>query len=216
MRKSETFPALNGLRFLAAFAVVIFHYAPRVDAYTRLNDFVKNVIDQGPCAVSFFFILSGFLLGYRHLSGGSRKQTASDFYWSRFTRLYPVYLLAFLLFLPVAVQRYLLNPLPAAAGHHTFLFSAVLSCLMLQSWTPLAQAWNGPSWSLSVEAFLYFIFPFAVPRVSKLSDCRPRFFSPDRGLFLRDWPLLTSRTKFPIEHGSFTSQTIRSCGLRYF
>lgn len=169
MRKSETFPALNGLRFLAAFAVVIFHYAPRVDLYTRLNDFVKNLINEGPCAVSFFFILSGFLLGYRHLNGSVRKEKASDFYWSRFVRLYPVYLLAFLLFLPVAAQRYLLSPSPEAAAHHTFLFSAVLSCLMLQSWTPLAQAWNGPSWSLSVEAFLYFIFPFVAQRVSKLS-----------------------------------------------
>ena len=168
-RKSETFPALNGLRFFAVFAVVIFHYAPRVDVYTRLGAFGKNLIDQGPCAVSFFFILSGFLLGYRHLAGALRKEDASDFYWSRFVRLYPVYLLAFLLFLPVAVQRYLLTPQPAAAGQHTFLFSAVLSCLMLQSWTPLAQAWNGPSWSLSVEAFLYFIFPFVAFRVSKLS-----------------------------------------------
>lgn len=172
MRKSETFPGLNGLRFLAAFAVVIFHYAPRVDVYTRLNNFVRNLINQGPCAVSFFFILSGFLLGYRHLAGSSHKEKASDFYWSRFVRLYPVYLLAFLLFLPVAAQRYLLNPSPGATGKHTFLFSAVLSCLMLQSWTPLAQAWNGPSWSLSVEAFLYFIFPFVALRVSKISRLR--------------------------------------------
>jgi peptidoglycan/LPS O-acetylase OafA/YrhL len=169
VRKSETFPALNGLRFLAAFAVVIFHYSPRVDVYTRLNDFVKNMIDQGPCAVSFFFILSGFLLGYRNLAGSSHQDKASDFYWSRFVRLYPVYLLAFLLFLPVAAQRYPPNPPPGAEGNHTFIFSAVLSCLMLQSWTPLAQAWNGPSWSLSVEAFLYFVFPFVALRASKLS-----------------------------------------------
>jgi peptidoglycan/LPS O-acetylase OafA/YrhL len=169
VRKSETFPALNGLRFLAAFGVVIFHYAPRVDVHTRLNDFVKNLINQGPCAVSFFFILSGFLLGYRHLAGNSREQKAFDFYWSRFVRLYPVYLLAFILFLPVAAQRYLPNPSPGAPAHHTFIFSAVLSGLMLQSWTPLAQAWNGPSWSLSVEAFLYFIFPFVALRISKLS-----------------------------------------------
>ena len=185
MKKSETFPALNGLRFLAAFAVVIFHYAPRVDVYTRLNDFAKNLINQGPCAVSFFFILSGFLLGYRHLNRSARKEKASDFYWSRFVRLYPVYLLAFLLFLPVATQRHLLNPSSGSAGNHTFIFSAVLSCLMLQSWTPLAQAWNGPSWSLSVEAFLYFIFPFVALRVSKLSRLQAAF------LFGASW-LVTS------------------------
>jgi peptidoglycan/LPS O-acetylase OafA/YrhL len=40
---------------------------------------------------------------------------------------------------------------------------------MLQSWTPLAQAWNGPSWSLSVEAFMYLMFPLIGFRLSKLT-----------------------------------------------
>ena len=155
MRKSETFTALNGLRFLAALAVVIFHCAPRVGGYGRLPEILKNLIEEGPAAVGFFFILSGFVLAHRHLNGGPRVQTP-EFYWARFARLYPAYLLAFLLFLPVALQRYVVNPLPGSAGRHTFVLSAVLSCLMLQSWTPLAQAWNGPSWSLSVEAFMYF------------------------------------------------------------
>jgi peptidoglycan/LPS O-acetylase OafA/YrhL len=168
-RKSQTFPALNGLRFLAALAVVIFHYAPRVSSYERLPGIIKNLIDEGPCAVGFFFILSGFVLAYRHLSPGARVQKASDFYWARFVRLYPAYLLAFLLFAPIAVERYILHPSLASTGHHTFLFSAVLSPLMLQSWTPLAQAWNGPSWSLSVEAFMYLVFPFIGFRLLKLS-----------------------------------------------
>jgi peptidoglycan/LPS O-acetylase OafA/YrhL len=159
VRKSETFTALNGLRFLAALAVVIFHYAPRVGGYARLPEILKNLIGEGPAAVGFFFILSGFVLAHRHLNGGPRVQ-AADFYWARFARLYPAYLLAFLLFLPIALQRYVVDPAPGSAGRHTFVLSAILSCLMLQSWTPLAQAWNGPSWSLSVEAFMYLMFPF--------------------------------------------------------
>jgi len=169
MRKLETFTALNGLRFLAALAVVIFHYAPRVEAYTCVPGIIKNLINEGPAAVGFFFILSGFVLAHRHLYGGAPLQTPKAFYWARFARLYPAYLLAFLLFLPIAVQRYVLNPSPALMGHHTFLLSAVLSCLMLQSWTPLAQAWNGPSWSLSVEAFLYLMFPLIGLRLVNLS-----------------------------------------------
>jgi peptidoglycan/LPS O-acetylase OafA/YrhL len=167
VRKSETFTALNGLRFLAALAIVIFHYAPRVGGYARLPEILKNLIDEGPAAIGFFFILSGFVLAHRHLNGAPRVQ-APDFYWARFARLYPAYLLAFLLFLPVALQRYVVNPLPGSAGRHTFVLSAVLSCLMLQSWTPLAQAWNGPSWSLSVEAFMYLLFPFIGYRLSTL------------------------------------------------
>ncbi len=91
MRKSETFMALNGLRFFAALAVVIFHYATRVDGYARVPGFFRNLIDQGPCAVSFFFILSGFLLGYRYLYSGPRAESRVDFYSSRILRLYPAF-----------------------------------------------------------------------------------------------------------------------------
>src|SRR3981081_1549231 len=153
MQKSETFTALNGLRFLAALAVVIYHYGTKVEGYPRIPGIIKDFINLGPTAVSFFFILSGFVLAYRQLHGSSRIQTAGEFYWARFARLYPAYLLAFLLFLPIALQKYILSPSHTIAGRHTFILSAVLSFLMLQSWTPLAQAWNGPSWSLSVEGF---------------------------------------------------------------
>jgi peptidoglycan/LPS O-acetylase OafA/YrhL len=169
MRKAETFTALNGLRFLAALAVVIFHYAPRVNIYSQVPDILKNLINEGPSAVGFFFILSGFVLAHRHLYGDARVQTPAAFYWARFVRLYPAYLLAFALFLPIAAQRYLLNPSDSAMRHRTFALSAILSCLMLQSWTPLAQAWNGPSWSLSVEAFMYLMFPLIGFRLSKLT-----------------------------------------------
>ena len=169
VEKPETFPALNGLRFLAALAVVIFHYAPRVENYGGVPGFLKNLIDQGPSAVGFFFILSGFVLAHRHLQGGKQTQSAPDFYWARFLRLYPAYFLAFLLFLPVALQRSASYSSYGFAGQHNFALSAILSCLMLQSWTTLAQAWNGPSWSLSVEAFMYLAFPLIGMRLVRLS-----------------------------------------------
>ena len=172
MQKSQTFSALNGLRFLAALAVVTFHYAPRVLHYGELPAALKNLINEGPCAVGFFFILSGFVLGYRYLRAGARVEGTAEFYWARFARIYPAYFLAFLLFLPVAVQRYALNGPTESAGRHTFLSSAALSGLMLQSWTPLAQTWNGPSWSLSVEAFLYLLFPLIGYRVARLGRRR--------------------------------------------
>jgi peptidoglycan/LPS O-acetylase OafA/YrhL len=181
LQKSETFTALNGLRFFAALCVVIFHYAPRAEGYSRVPVVVKNLINEGPAAVGFFFILSGFVLAYRHLQSGVRVRTATTFYWARFVRLYPAYLLAFLLFIPMAVQQDLSNTSSPPAGRHTFILSAVLSCLMLQAWTPLAQAWNGPSWSLSVEAFMYLTFPFVGARLIKLSRRKTIF------AFLASW-----------------------------
>src|SRR5579884_3817814 len=97
-REHETFPALNGLRFLAALAVVIFHYAPRINGYARVPIFLRNLNGEGPCAVGFFFILSGFVLAHRYLRNDDRELPAGNFYWARFLRIYPAYFLAFLLF----------------------------------------------------------------------------------------------------------------------
>ena len=150
---------------IAAVAVVGYHYAPHVNGFSRLPQFFQNLVLCGPLAVPFFFILSGFVLShaYQHrvpLTLESRKH----FWWSRVARLYPIYLLAWLLFLPMAYAKYLGHAAGHAHGHlqqaTTFASSGVLSVVGMQSWTPLSQAWNGPSWSLSVEMFFYFLFPF--------------------------------------------------------
>jgi peptidoglycan/LPS O-acetylase OafA/YrhL len=48
--------------------------------------------------------------------------------------------------------------------------SAGLSVTLLESWLPqTALAWNMPNWSLSVEAFFYLLFPFLLPRMTRLS-----------------------------------------------
>jgi peptidoglycan/LPS O-acetylase OafA/YrhL len=168
LKNEENFTALNGLRFLAALAVVIFHVAYRVQGYADLPSVVKKVIYEAPAAVGFFFILSGFVLANRHVRNNSQAENAMDFYWARFIRLYPAYLLGFLLFVPIAMQKYLAQA-SLTGGLGTFISSATLSLLMLQAWTPLAQAWNGPSWSLSVEAFMYAMFPLIGFRLIKLS-----------------------------------------------
>ncbi len=169
IQKRETFTALNGLRFLAALAVVCFHFAPRINTYPECPAILRNLISEGPTAVPFFFILSGFVLAHRHLRNRERPETARAFYWARFLRLYPAYTFAFVLFMPMAIEKYLRGPLSASWGRHTFVAGAALSSLMLQAWTPFAQAWNGPSWSLSVEAFMYLMFPLIALRLINLS-----------------------------------------------
>jgi peptidoglycan/LPS O-acetylase OafA/YrhL len=166
---SETFTALNGLRFLAALAVVFFHFAYKIDGYDRVPEVVKKLIHFGPAAVGFFFILSGFVLASRHFRNSLRTETPAEFYWARFIRIYPAYLVGFLLFAPIAVQKYLAHSSSTMTAPGTFVLSAVLYSLMLQAWTPLAQAWNGPSWSLSVEAFMYFVFPPIMVRLTRLN-----------------------------------------------
>ena len=168
-QRSEIFTALNGLRFLAALIVVFYHYARKMEGFAAFPRAIRSLIECGPAAVGFFFILSGFVLAHRYLEDDSEAQPDAAFYWARFARIYPAYMVAFLLFLPGAIDKYIVHRTPGS-GPATFALSAGLSCLMLQSWTPLAQAWNGPSWSLSVEAFMYLIFPFIGWRLRGLRD----------------------------------------------
>jgi peptidoglycan/LPS O-acetylase OafA/YrhL len=90
------------------------------------------------------------------------------FWVARVARLYPVYLFAFVLFAPIAYVKYVQHPANGISEIRTFLLGGTLNLVALQAWTPLAQAWNGPSWSISVEAFFYLIFPFALPRILRL------------------------------------------------
>ncbi len=161
--------ALTSLRFFAAIAIVVYHYAREVKGIDVLPQSAKALIDCGPLALSFFFALSGFVLS---ISYGERIITyskAQAFWLARFARLYPAYLLSYLLFLPMALQKYILRPAPeaSASAHKTFLAGAILSPLLLQSWTSFSQAWNGPSWSLSVEAFFYLLFPYIAFRLMR-------------------------------------------------
>ena len=165
---TETFTALNGLRFIAALAVVFYHYAPNIAGYSRVPGVFRDIISDGPLAVPFFFILSGFVLGFKHVGSHNALSNLGRFYWSRFARIYPVYLIAFVLFAPIAIQKYLSEPL-VLEGTHYFLASAALYIVMLQAWTPFAQAWNGPAWSVSVEAFMYAVFPWTAAWLMKLS-----------------------------------------------
>ena len=48
--------------------------------------------------------------------------------------------------------------------------SSISTVLMLQTWIPLnSMAWHMPTWSLSNEAFFYFLFPFVLPLFGRLS-----------------------------------------------
>jgi peptidoglycan/LPS O-acetylase OafA/YrhL len=171
----KVFIALNGLRFIAALAIVAYHYAPLIENYQNLPAIIRKLINECPAAVGFFFILSGFVLAHRYLGDESQIENIAGFYGSRFRRIYPAYMVGFVLFIPLAFVKYITHPPYGVLEGNTLVISAILYCLMLQAWTPLAQAWNGPSWSLSVEAFMYLVFPVLGARIARLSN-RNTFF----------------------------------------
>ncbi len=167
MRQNLT--ALNGLRIFAAAVVIGFHYGILTESFPRLPHFLQNVVGNGTIALPFFYLLSGFVLTHAYAGRIATPRQKRDFYLARFARLYPAYLLSFVLFLPIAVEKYLRHP--AISQHHgprTFVLGGAVTVFALQAWTSLSQAWNGPGWSLSVEAFFYFAFPLVLPRIVRM------------------------------------------------
>jgi len=150
--------ALTGLRFIAALHVVAFHLRGvrmlQLDGYPLLDNFVGH----GYIAVSLFFVLSGFVLAYTQLDDTARQVSRWQFYLSRFSRIYPVYLLGLLVTFPFFYSGMRLSMMPASEEHT--LFVGGLAMTLTQAWLPeAALKWNAPGWSLSAEAFFYFMFP---------------------------------------------------------
>jgi peptidoglycan/LPS O-acetylase OafA/YrhL len=159
----ERLEALTGLRFLAAFHVVLFHVSRW--EHWPVPAALRHVVGSGYVAVGLFFMLSGFVLTYTQGGDGAPRMSRASFYAARFARIYPVYLLALLLSLPFA-----LRPALAHGGAGRLLAEGLATTTLLQAWHPgLALAWNAPGWSLSVEAFFYAAFPFLAPRGVRLS-----------------------------------------------
>lgn len=136
---------LTSLRFFAAAAIVIFHIQGTF-AWKQIS-----VLAQG---VSFFFVLSGFILTYVY----GKNFDIRLFYVSRFARLWPVHVVCFLI-VSLIIRPFELLFLPINQ------ISAVLNLGMVHSWLPVKDipfSYNGPSWSISVEFAFYLFFPFLV------------------------------------------------------
>lgn len=143
--------ALTALRFFAAFLVVIGH--TRND-FLPLNDFPENLIFNQ--AVTFFFVLSGFILTYVYPQLPDFKST-KEFLVKRVARLWPLHVSTFFL------DKALVMPaLVTVSGTAPKFLVALMNVLMLHAWVPLAQfffSYNAPSWSISAEFFFYLCFP---------------------------------------------------------
>ncbi len=154
--------ALTSLRFFAAFAVLLLHYR---DLLGPLPPWLLRGIVGGQHGVTFFFVLSGFILTWRYhdwFAGGVDERHYLWFQRFRVARLMPVYLLGLLLDTPAhLVERAAAGAL--ASDGALYWASWLINALALQAWVPrvpFAMFWNTPAWSVSAEWFFYAVFPF--------------------------------------------------------
>ena len=139
-------PALTSLRFLAALAIVIHH----------CNGVFWPAADLGPldAGVSFFFVLSGFILTYVYVDSLRSQFAWRHFYRARIARIWPLHL--FCLFATVIFVK-VPEPFDPAV--------LLANGLMLHAWIPLDRyffSYNYPAWSISTELFFYLMLPLLI------------------------------------------------------
>ncbi len=143
------FVVLDGLRGVAALAIVVFHFMEWV-----ITDFSKNFIGHGFLAVDFFFCLSGFVIAYAydHRIG---SMGLAKFFKARLVRLHPLVILGSVL----GLIAFLLDPFeapPAVYDAGKILLIFVCSILLIPYPVMEDRAFNlfglnAPSWSLFWE-----------------------------------------------------------------
>ncbi len=162
-RKPAPLKALTGLRCFAAVNILLFHFSN-----PKWFGFMAPVVDSGYIAVSYFIMLSGFVLGYNYNERARNGELDRKRFWeARFTRIYPIYFLSLLLGLGNLRGEY------GSHTHAMFWTGLVLTPLLLQGFIPaIATFMNTPAWTMSAEAFYYFIFPW-LARWKKPTRIRP-------------------------------------------
>ncbi len=145
--------SLTGLRFPAALAVLLFHSAlPELPLFADRGvqeGYYHWLSQAGGLGVTFFFLLSGFVLTWS-ASAGDRP---ASFYRRRFVKILPLYYVTALL--AVLVMHAGSVPWRDLASYLT----------MTQVWPPdypLNFSVLAPGWSLATEAFFYLTFPLLV------------------------------------------------------
>ncbi|PSR56998.1 acyltransferase [Adhaeribacter arboris] len=164
LQTKQHFIVLDGLRGIAALAVVIFHFMEWV-----YPDSSRNFIGHGFLAVDFFFCLSGFVIGYAY-DDRIGKIGVMEFLKSRLIRLHPLVILGSVL----GLLAFLLDPYAVYKGvYGTGKLILIFLCSVLHIPFPVMEdrafnlyGLNAPSWSLFWEYLANIVYGLILYKLS--------------------------------------------------
>ena len=145
-------PQLTSLRFFAALGVLCSHLIFLREIDNPIKSIAVIFFGEGHSGVTFFFVLSGFIMTHAYQNSLVQKKLSTKTYLLlRLSRIWPLHLITALPFVIYFFYKY---------GSD---ISSVVSVniFLLQSWVPLVKYYislNAVSWSLSVELFFYVAF----------------------------------------------------------
>lgn len=168
---------IDGLRGVAAVAVVIFHYhhfyladyadrgnMPSVQSFPWHTIF-GVFYEYGSTAVQLFWVISGFVFAHVYIDRGAKFR---NFFVARFARLYPLHFATLIIVAGVQLVSV------AWVGHwqvygNNDLRHFGLQLVMSSNWTTLSRglSFNGPIWSVSLEFVAYGLFLIALPMLRR-------------------------------------------------
>ena len=164
------FEILDGLRGVAAVMVVIFHL---FDAFSGDNHLIK-IINHGYLAVDFFFLLSGFVIGYAY-NDRWNKMSLKVFFKRRLIRLHPMVIMAMVI---GAICFYfgaspILFPQLSQVPFWKVLLTMFVGFTLLPLPTSMdIRGWgemhplNGPAWTLFFEYVGNILYGVFIRRIS--------------------------------------------------
>lgn len=164
LKTKQHFNILDGLRGVAALAIVAFHFMEVV------FEFSKNILGHGFLAVDFFFCLSGFVIAYAY-DDRLEKMGIMEFFKSRVIRLHPLVIFGSVL----GLLTFLFDPFSGTAAQYsigkiTLLF---LTSALLIPFPTMEDRYfnnfglNAPAWSLFWEYVANIFYAFVLYKLPK-------------------------------------------------
>lgn len=165
LEAKQHFVILDGLRGVAALAIVIFHFMEWV-----VPDFNKNFIGHGFLAVDFFFCLSGFVIAYAY-DNRMERPGVKEFFRRRLIRLHPLVIVGSVLGLLAFMVDPFESPSPV---YDTGKLALLFACSILLIPLPVMEerafnlfSFNAPAWSLFWEYVANIMYALILCRLKR-------------------------------------------------
>jgi peptidoglycan/LPS O-acetylase OafA/YrhL len=170
---------LEVIRFISAFSVLVWHYqhffyindklpTNFVKEYQPLYHFLSLFYDYGNLGVEVFWCISGFIFFWKYREMISSKTiTYKKFFVLRFSRLYPLHFFTLMLVVFLqAVYKYKIEYFFVYQNNDIAHF--IYQLFLASNWgLEKGYSFNGPIWSISVEALVYCFFFLVLQKISK-------------------------------------------------
>ena len=171
LKSKPRYEGLDGLRGVASMIVVIFHI---FETFSD-SDPTKQIVNHGYLAVDFFYVLSGFVIGYAYDDRWD-KMSLWDFYKRRLIRLHPMVIAGTFMgvcyyFLGESVS----SPNIENIEPHIFFITILMNVFMIP--TPKSidvrgwgetNAFNGTNWTLTYEYLINVLYSVIIRRLNSI------------------------------------------------